>query len=70
MDYTYLALEFEPNFLSIRCAYRRKYELQHFLEEEFKNKTTLSHIMCFRIRGTKNERVDPYEIIKVDPGEA
>lgn len=72
MDYVYLALEWNPVFdeLEIKCAYTKKYNLQNWLKKELESKTYLSHLKCYRIRGAAVTEIDPYEIIKVDPGEA
>jgi len=71
MEYVYLALEWDPqnDVLEIRYSSTKKYRLQWFLEEELKDKTTLSHLQCFRVRGEKVTPIDAYETIKVDPGE-
>lgn len=72
MDYVYLALEWDPVFdeLEIKCAYTKKYNLQNWLKKELESKTYLSHLKCYRIRGAAVTEIDPYEIVKVDLGEA
>ena len=71
MDYIYLALEWDAVFdeLEIKCAYTKKYNLANWLRKELEQKTYLSHLKCYRIRGGSVTEIDPYEIIKVDPGE-
>ena len=72
MDYVYLALEWDPvlDTLEIKCAYTKKYNLQNWLKKELESKTYLSHLKCYRIRGAAVTEIDPYDIVKVDPGEA
>jgi hypothetical protein len=71
MEYVYLALEWDAvnDVLEIRYSSTKKYRLQWFLEKELTEKTTLAHLKCFRVRGEKVAELDPYEVIKVDPGE-
>jgi hypothetical protein len=71
MEYVYIALEWDAvnDVLEIRYSSTKKYRLQWFLEREFNEKTTLAHLQCFRVRGDKVTQIDPYEVIKVDPGE-
>lgn len=71
MDYIYLALEWDPvlDTLEIKCAYTKKYNLQNWLRKELEEKTYLSHLTCYRIRGGKVTEIDPYETIAIDPGE-
>lgn len=72
MDYIYLALEydFQLDTLEVKAAYTKKYNLKNWLEDQFKKKTTLVHLKCYRIRGAAVTEIDPYEIVKVDRGEA
>lgn len=71
MDYVYLVLEYDfwVDTLEVKCAYTKKYQLEHWLQSRLKEKTTLSDLKCYRIRGGSVTEIDPYEVIKVDPGE-
>lgn len=71
MDYIYMALEWDPvlDELEVKCAYTKKYNLENWLNKELERLTYLSHLKCYRIRGAHVTEIDPYEVIKVDPGE-
>lgn len=71
MDYVYLAIEANSwsDHFEVRAAYTKKYNLENWLRKELEDKTTLSHLTCFRIRGGSVTEIDPYEVLKVDPGE-
>lgn len=71
MDYNYVAFDYnaQTDVLIPRFGSVRRYELEAFLRRELEEKTTLGHLACFRLRGTRTKAIDPYEAIKVDPGE-
>jgi hypothetical protein len=71
MDYVYLALEWDPvnDVLDIKCAYTKRYNLENWLKKYFQEKTTFVGLKCYRIRGASSTEINPYELIRVDPGE-
>lgn len=71
MEYNYVAFDYDPRYdeLIPRFGSIRKYELERFLLMELESRTTLGHLICFRLRGTKGVQIDPYQVIKVDQGE-
>ena len=71
MDYIYMALEWDPflDELEVKCAYTKKYNLENWLKKELDEFTTLSHLKCYRIRGSHVTGIDPYDVIKEDQGE-